>query len=318
MRWTLIHSLWIHVNLRSRKMKMRKTSKDIINRTRDQNKPNKDNMENIKMNTLNGIHNKEKTNGESCTTDLAECCSYLKRMFNYSIDNNNQKDEPLFLACTAFHTALAKGDIAYVRSIFATLSDRNLSTFVANAPITFHSNKPILTEMMKAASTTRGQQRKSSMTFLQLDVDVELNWQYPKEALLFEYPLALAASSGNPEVVDILIQNGVDLCRTDTKGNSILHNLVLLSKEQPDVAVAMFKHIGYSIGMNTGTELKHRLAFIENNEGETALEQAARLCLPEMLLAIIQWDNVYRFVLFLLFMHSNTHCYDSQPFWKLK
>ena len=110
--------------------------------------------------------------------------------------------------------------------------------------------------------------------------------------LEFELPLALAALSGNEEVLKMLTEHGCSYHNNDRKGNNIMHCLVLISKDDAKKACLVY---GYIIGQ-LSCEDKAILLSHKNVDGLTPLDLAASLCIPEMLLAFLRTDGVFRFI----------------------
>ena len=109
---------------------------------------------------------------------------------------------------------------------------------------------------------------------------------------LFNFPLALAASSGNTHMLQLLITHGADVALTDSHGNNILHSLIILFIRCPKAACAMYTCLMENI---TKDGVLQKLHEAYNNNGLTALELAAEHCTPEMLQLILCTDQVYRF-----------------------
>ena len=297
-----------HIKLDSKSSKTFHRSRDNKDGSPDRDKPPRDKQPTPDTHTLRIEGNTiQETNRER---KLRESLSYFKSMYNYMNSTKSETaHDAIYLSCTPFHTALAKGDAEFIADFFAisrtvvTKDTQSFIDFVVNTPVTFH-DKPTLLDMMASNEATvappGGKNRKSSMVFRNIDINTEVDWRYPSEtlALCFEYALAMAASSGNVEVLDILLNNGANLFYQDSKRNGILHSLVLISDDKPNIAIAMLHTISSHFGALTNVERKHRLAFMVNNDGDTALDLAAKRCLPEMFLALIQWDHVYRFVLY--------------------
>ena len=111
------------------------------------------------------------------------------------------------------------------------------------------------------------------------------------QKLLFELPLALAACSGNTDMLITVMELIRDMSQQDGSGNNIIHCLVLLSEEHPLVACGMYNtlmsHIDHSI--------KLKLLTTENHEQLTALSLVAHVCVPEIMHCVLNTDGVFRF-----------------------
>ena len=113
------------------------------------------------------------------------------------------------------------------------------------------------------------------------------------QKLLFELPLALAACSGNTEMLITVMELIRDMNQQDGSGNNIIHCLVLLSDEHPVVACDMYS----TLMSHTDHSIRLKLLTTENQEQLTALSLAAHICVPEIMHCILHTDGVYRFEL---------------------
>ncbi|KAL0994409.1 hypothetical protein UPYG_G00121850 [Umbra pygmaea] len=94
-----------------------------------------------------------------------------------------------------------------------------------------------------------------------------------------ELPLSLAACTNQPEMVDFLLENPyerVDVRKTDSLGNTVLHALVVVADNTPEntnFITSMYDHI-----LTTTARLQPtwRLEDIKNNQGLTPFKLAAR------------------------------------------
>ena len=113
--------------------------------------------------------------------------------------------------------------------------------------------------------------------------------------LQFKLPVALAAASGNTDMLQVVMSHGADVTRTDSSGNSILHSLVILSIRFPTRACVVYQYLVDSMTDRDRLQLMHRTS---NDTGQTPLDLAAIHCVPEILQLILNTDDVYRFKLF--------------------
>ena len=112
-----------------------------------------------------------------------------------------------------------------------------------------------------------------------------------KQDLMFELPLALAATSGKREMLLEVFKLCDDVCQKDSATNNIVHCLVVLSDRHPRVACHMYKSLMKEL---KDVDSKKTLLYARNTAQQTALSLAADLCVPEMLLAITNTSHVYR------------------------
>ena len=111
------------------------------------------------------------------------------------------------------------------------------------------------------------------------------------QKLLFELPLALAACSGNTDMLISVMELIRDMNQQDGSGNNIIHCLVLLSDEHPVVAGDMYSTLMSHIDQS----MKLKLLTTTNHEQLTALSLAAHICVPEITHCILNTEGVFRF-----------------------
>ena len=212
----------------------------------------------------------------------------------YDLQNNSAESKFSQVKCTIFHNALAKGDVGFASRILQQIGDDVcLCDFVVNSLVRYDDTYSVYDMVNTSAWAEQlGKELTSSATNQN-----SAHLRNTTQTAMFELPLSMAASSGNFAAVELLLEHGASLFTQDTAGNNLLHDLVTLSQHQPALAVGVFHSLCQHLGVISNTEEKHRLAFTENHSGQRPLDVAAKLCLPEMMLALLRWDNVYRFVL---------------------
>ncbi|XP_059004917.1 transient receptor potential cation channel subfamily V member 3-like [Mustela lutreola] len=114
---------------------------------------------------------------------------------------------------------------------------------------------------------------------------VFFNPKYLHEGFYFgETPLALAACTNQPEIVQLLMENGqTDITSQDSRGNNILHALVTVAedfKTQNDFVKRMYD----MILLRSGT---WELETMHNKDGLTPLQLAAKMGKAEILKYIL-------------------------------
>lgn len=91
--------------------------------------------------------------------------------------------------------------------------------------------------------------------------------------------MSLAACTNQPDIVDFLMDNpyqAVDVRERDSHGNMVLHALVSIADNSPentDFVIAMYDHILIKADQ---LHPKIKLEEIENNEGLTPIQLAAK------------------------------------------
>ncbi|XP_019490204.1 PREDICTED: transient receptor potential cation channel subfamily V member 3 [Hipposideros armiger] len=114
---------------------------------------------------------------------------------------------------------------------------------------------------------------------------VFFNPKYQHEGFYFgETPLALAACTNQPEIVQLLMENEqTDITSQDSRGNNILHALVTVAedfKKQNDFVKRMYDMILLRSG-------NWELETMRNNDGLTPLQLAAKMGKAEILKYIL-------------------------------
>lgn len=104
-----------------------------------------------------------------------------------------------------------------------------------------------------------------------------------------ETPLALAACTNQPEIVQLLMENEqTDITSQDSRGNNILHALVTVAedfKTQNDFVKRMYDMILLRSG-------NWELETMQNNDGLTPLQLAAKLGKAEVGLGAVGGQQV--------------------------
>ena len=111
------------------------------------------------------------------------------------------------------------------------------------------------------------------------------------DPLMFELPLALAACSGNSDLLKTVMKLVINMRQEDSSGNNILHCLVLLADEHPAVACDMYN----VLIEHADVDIKKKLLGAKNQQQHTPLSLAAHTCIPEIIHCILNTDGVYRF-----------------------
>nr|XP_019599343.1 PREDICTED: transient receptor potential cation channel subfamily V member 3 [Rhinolophus sinicus] len=115
-------------------------------------------------------------------------------------------------------------------------------------------------------------------------LDRFINAEYTEEAYEGETPLALAACTNQPEIVQLLMENEqTDITSQDSRGNNILHALVTVAedfKKQNDFVKRMYDMILLRSG-------NWELETMRNNDGLTPLQLAAKMGKAEILKYIL-------------------------------
>ena len=226
------------------------------------------------------------------------CLLYLTQYLEISSGNPKSRIE-----MTPFHTAMTSGDLDFVEKVLDNLQNPDLQLVVLNAPLISmeqFANRTIfvppkliyLSHILHRLAPEEIKEVSKGMTIMEdLTSHMEL-FAKTERGLYFELPLALACSSGNPDLVRAMLARGTRLKTCDSTSDNVIHSLVRLSQKAPRRALAMYSLLMEEI---CDGESKTYLLRTPNSEGKLPIDLAAKLGLPEMLKAIINTEGVYKF-----------------------
>ena len=230
---------------------------------------------------------------------IAQTIEYCAQVYNSSLVNASrvslgcEKAHDVTLACTPFHTALAQNDVETVRTFFKLLDANNaLRKFLCTTLVKHDKSESKLRKTMEEIHTNSWPECQRSA-----GIPPEARHAYVSGSISVlqpSLPIAMAALSGNLELIELLLENGADLQQTDARGNNILHCLVLLTHEQRRLAYSMFRKVLASVA---SLDDKRALALAENKRGHTPLDLAAQESAPRIVKYLLRLDGVYRFPL---------------------
>ncbi len=139
--------------------------------------------------------------------------------------------------------------------------------------------------------------------------DFRVSCTFDKDTM-FCLPLSLAAISGNKELVGKLLRLGAKLHGTDSTGRNVIHDLVYWSEKQPEAAVSMY---GYFMDSVCSAEDRETLLKSEDQDGRNCLDLASEKFLPEMILAVLNTEGVYKHVVKDCLLHRHIY-YDISEY----
>ena len=169
---------------------------------------------------------------------------------------------------TNFHNLLAEGDLERCLYVLNLLPNSAVKKFALNTRINYFEDSL---------------ERK--------DKD-EFRVEMIKRGFL-ELPLAVASYNGDFRLVENLINRGASVLVTDSEENNIIHCLVKLSMKKSKMIPAL--HIYASLMSCLSVEDKQTLHKTKNKRGWTPLDLACETYALEMMVAIVETLDVYRF-----------------------
>eukprot|EP00079_Xenopus_tropicalis_P036626 XP_017950397.1 PREDICTED: transient receptor potential cation channel subfamily V member 4-like [Xenopus tropicalis] len=108
-----------------------------------------------------------------------------------------------------------------------------------------------------------------------------------------ELPLSLAACTNQPDIVDYLTENAhnkADLCRQDSRGNTVLHALVAIADNTPENTKFVTEMYDHLVIKCAKLNKECRLETITNNDKMSPLMMAAKLGKIDIFQHIIQLE----------------------------
>ncbi len=195
---------------------------------------------------------------------------------------------------TPFHQALIKNDKAFFYDVTEKLS-AELKAFVLSTPVTWDTSGKldILQHFMDTVQILLepncAQVAPSQMVTEILQQRSEDCMQQEKRRI--ELPLSLIAVTGDTEFLTEAIVHGADILAQDSKGNNLFHDIVYFSVDHPDAAIEVFQVL---LQCMPDTQMRQDAIRHPNRKGRTPLDLAAQKHSPEIFLAIINAEGIYK------------------------
>ncbi|RXN23601.1 transient receptor potential cation channel subfamily V member 1-like protein [Labeo rohita] len=239
---------------------------------------------------------KDKTKMDSkCLDEIEEPTHTLKFNLHFDRGIRNVKEEPdqqdrekftlkrLFDAVSSGDVSKLQGLHEYLRKNMKRLTD---SQYKSNGK----------TALLKALLNLKDGENDTIEHLLEIaektgDLKNFVNSAYTDSYYKGELPLSLAACTNQPDIVDFLMVNpyqAVDVKKTDSHGNTVLHALVSIADNSPEnteFVTAMYDHI---LIKSDQLHPKIKLEEIENKERLTPLKLAAKTGKMGLLKHIVQ------------------------------
>ncbi len=214
------------------------------------------------------------------------------------------------MPATALHRAIVTSDVDFCTFVLKELATAGNANTILNTPLNFHElpEDVIIEGCLMSVDGLRVSLKgrtinpmNTDATFHEADHEGKHDQKCkcprhvacPEIGDKFGMSLALAAMAGKKSIFLLLLSFGADIYQMDRAGNNIVHSLVNWSSTHPQIAIEM-----YAVVIDTfhTSEEKEQLLKHENISGQTPLDLAATLYAPEMMLAILNTEGVYRFV----------------------
>ena len=198
-----------------------------------------------------------------------------------------------------FHKALLQGETAFFSS-FASNVPHDVLKLALNTTVAW-DNKDKWTLISDAVDQYNLENDAVDSNILNTEFRFDTTGSFDKDAL-FCLPLSLSALSANEELVQNVLQHGVDIHAVDFEGRNVIHDLVYWSEQNPKEATRMYNIIMNHISID---EEKNELLRHEDVNGRNCLDLASEKYLPEMLLAILNTDGVYKYIVKDCLLHQH-------------
>lgn len=227
------------------------------------------------------------------------CVAFLRRKFMKFVSSSsnfksfhNPNDSQHYLPVTSFHIGLLYSE-EFVREMISELHEDEIH-FVLTALIDY--------EEVHVEDKSR-----ENLEVHCIGVDAVVDWTSKtlenNLPLSPHLPLALAICNGDRTFMQYLMDKGANVLQVDANGKNIIHCLVDLSDRHPNKAISKYHML---MAMITDKPMRQKLLLSPSNDGQNPLEYAAAKCLPEMMHAIINSQDVYKF----LIRHCGTHIHS--------
>ncbi|XP_052222253.1 transient receptor potential cation channel subfamily V member 5-like [Dreissena polymorpha] len=133
---------------------------------------------------------------------------------------------------------------------------------------------------------------------------------FANTVMMGELPLSVAALTFNEQMIDLLLRNGAELERQNTKGETVLHSLIRYAAIYPEHAPEVHLTMEYlhekiismsdssikSASMDHDQNSKYFVWFIPNHQNQNPLQLSASLSQPDIFEFILRLRNVYCFL----------------------
>ena len=230
------------------------------------------------------------------------CVAYFKNVYN-----KNRVMYP-----TPFHQALINNDTQIYEDVIDKLHD-DLKAFVLNSPLTWDQRDYPSSYFQMLSHFTEATHQNSKKLIRRGTVPelfAENTDCMNQKKWRVELPLSLIAVTGDTRFLIKAMQDGGNPLSVDSKGNNVIHDLVNLSRVNPKIAVAMFEAL---LSCLQNATVKRKVLKHRNRKGRKPLDVAAQKHLPEMFLALMNTDDVYKITIQDCLLHKHV-MYDVSDY----
>lgn len=217
--------------------------------------------------------------------DFNACTSFIRASYEQHLTDNieGEQDRPIYLDACLFHTALVRS------SSFISEIQRHLSQEEMVFALTALINYKACVNSKKIGTKVHTEEPFNGTVIPTEFEDDEAQTEHIKQ---YQLVAGLVAYGGDANLFSHLCQNGINLMQKDDQGNTILHILADLSEEYNEKAIKFYEIV---MKILEKEETQKQLLLERNNDGETVLDFVSKRCLPEMLHAVLNTKNVYKF-----------------------
>ncbi len=229
--------------------------------------------------------------------ERSACIVYILESYRRLIE-----DKVEWVHITPFHSAIVQGRYEFAMSVMKDVGDiingETLVEVFLNAPVRLHGEQSTSTESYVSLIWHKlSEDELIALGYWIHDTDDSIT-EFEDEiltgsTLFFEHVASMITTTGNVDLLTHFISKGMSLTLSDSNQNNIFHNLVKLSRAVPNRAVDMLNTV---ISLLNDIDSTREMMFAKNNKGYRPIELAAKWGIPEMLKAILNTKDVYRFL----------------------
>ena len=200
--------------------------------------------------------------GVSNDSDITLTCKLVKYFYNEQASilynsGSSITEAPDTIPWSPFHDGLATGNSNLINEVLAKLENNDMVKWLINTRIDVRKGRlecmgysdnavsncgkdeqfDVLLDLSKNDTTESSTNDGDNSNIMNILKDAEIIQSHAQNKLSFELPLSIALGGGSKTLVGTLLQAGADVQLVDSLGNNVIHNLVQLSDNVPQLAV---------------------------------------------------------------------------------